>query len=238
MLYEHWCLCFCVDIFFYSFRSIYLGVKLWTNTVILCLTLGELLSTVVILWFQFLHLLTNTYFLCLYSFNTHFVENLLGVKPTLGVGDAEGLRCRLVWQDQGTKTGNSGCWLWVKWRMGDGRLIHKGCSTDFKGGNVYAVVSGPCYCSLPSTHGPGGQGAKYCYLKSPILFWKPPIRAYFFVLKRSYASNTNQMGKLRLRGDDVPKVTLEDQSSDLQNPAWGPLNSDGMNHKVDRMRLQ
>lgn len=46
------------------------------------------------------------------------------------------------------------------------------------------------------------------------------------------------MGKLRLRGDDVPKVTLEDQNSDLQNPAWGPLNSDGMNHKVDRMRLQ
>lgn len=71
---------------------------------------ATLLFTVVILfymptrvWFQFLHLLTNMcYFLCLYSFNTHFVEYLLGARPVLEVGDAEGLRLRLLWQSQGT----------------------------------------------------------------------------------------------------------------------------------------
>ena len=42
-------------------------------------------------WFQFLHLLTNTcYFLCLYSFNTCFVEHLLGAGPVHGLKDAGG----------------------------------------------------------------------------------------------------------------------------------------------------
>lgn len=38
-------------------------------------------------WFQFLHLLTNTcYFLCLYSVSTDFVSGLLGVRAVLGEG--------------------------------------------------------------------------------------------------------------------------------------------------------
>lgn len=77
--------------FFYSLGSIYLGVKLWNNMVILCLTRGELLSTS-----------SPTLDFCAFILLTHFVENLLGVKPALGVGDAVGLRFKLLVQGQGT----------------------------------------------------------------------------------------------------------------------------------------
>ena len=60
-------------------------------------------------WFQFLRLLTNTYyFLCPYSLDTRFVQYLLGARPVLGVGDGEGLRLRMLWRGQGAHAGNSG----------------------------------------------------------------------------------------------------------------------------------
>ena len=83
--------------------------------VILYLTsekLPKLFSTEVIpfyiptsdVWFQFLHLLTNTcYFLCLYSFGTYIVEHLAGARPVLGLRGAGGLGPLpgLFWQSQG-----------------------------------------------------------------------------------------------------------------------------------------
>ena len=65
-----------------------------------------LLSTVLVQFYiptsmclQFLHLLTNTcYFLCFYSFNTHFVVYLLGLRTVLGVGEEEEMRLRLLWR--------------------------------------------------------------------------------------------------------------------------------------------
>lgn len=227
--------------------GIYLpGAELWNHMVILCLTLGELphcfnsAHTIYIptsMCLRFLHLLTNTcYFLCFYSFNTHFFVYVLGLRTVLGVGEEEGMRLRLLWRHRQKTVAAGDEWRegWVMEVLSEKDVGQASEEATFM---LWPLV--PALALFLTPRSPGGvvvKVPKRCHLKSAILAWNSPIRACSFVLS-PLLQNTFQQPKPdeeteAQRGNDLPKVTLEGQSPDLQTPAWGAFSSNGVRPAV------